>query len=114
MTTYIQISTIGYDNIEDQEELEILESLAGDDRMQGFVWIVDGDQSLIRQTSLNPIYGEEFTVQQLLDALTDGEHDDITTIIVDEDVDGISDYLDEMGWTRGKSYHTGEFVFCKQ
>ena len=102
MATFIQISEIAYDDIEDEAELEILQSLSGDEEAGCFVEIADGDETKTRRTTLNPNCNEVYTAEELIDYIEDNLQE--CTVIVDPSIDGISDYLLEAGFEKIDSY----------
>lgn len=99
MATLIQISIVDWEHIEDDEQVAELEALVDSPesftRNRNFVTIDDGDESLIRSCG---ILDEEFTPEQVADFVLDGEHDDINEVVIDPDIDGVSDFLEMAGF----------------
>lgn len=110
MTTFIQISVVGYDHIEDAEELAALEAYEGTYDARNFVEILDGDESLIRRTGIKYEVAEP---SELIDWILDGQHDEITEVVIDPDLDGISDYLEEAGFELVASYWSSHQTYRK-
>ncbi len=114
MPVYIQLSCVAYDDIESPEERALLGDISGDEHAANFVELIDGDESLIRATSLAEPYCEQWTPQDFTSMLHEVLRQEpylMATVVLDANIDGVSDILQLLGFEEVRSFHIGERTY---